>query len=224
MAVTWAKIMLEADVILKALLTEQGDVIYASGVATPAALPHGDAGNVLTSGGHGANPAWAAPGAPAAHDILSASHGDALAGAVVDGDVVIGNVTPKWSRLAISIPAASVRNVLGIDNAELRPSWKVALDATNPANIAAAASPGTSLVFAHRDHVHAHPDLGDLHTVYLLASGARALAGNQSFAGYQATDFVVENSATPPATPVVGKIYFDTTAGDLHPYICTVSV
>ena len=43
----------------KALLTEQGDVIYASGVATPAALVHGTAGQVLQSGGHAANPAWA---------------------------------------------------------------------------------------------------------------------------------------------------------------------
>ena len=41
------------------------------------------------------------------------------------------------------------------------------------------------------------------------------------FAGQQATDFVLQNSATPPATAVVGKIYFDT---DLNPYVCTVSV
>jgi hypothetical protein len=94
---------------------------------------------------------------PAAHDILSAQHGDTLAGSVLDGDVIIGNVTPKWSRLAITVPAANVRNVFGVDNTELRPSWKVALDATNPETLTAAgsAAPGTSLVFAHRDHVHA---------------------------------------------------------------------
>ena len=90
------------------------------------------------------------------HDMLAATHSDTLAGSVVDGDVIIGNVTPKWSRLAIAVPAANVRNVLGIDNGETRPSWKTALDATNPANIANAANPGTSLVFSHRDHVHAH--------------------------------------------------------------------
>ena len=44
---------------------------------------------------------WAAAPAAAAHDILSASHGDTLADAVVRGDVVVGNATPKWSRLAI---------------------------------------------------------------------------------------------------------------------------
>lgn len=99
------------------------------------------------------------------HALLSVPHTDTLADDVVDGDVLIGNVTPAWSRLAIAVPAANVRNVLGIDNTELRPSWKTALDATDPADIAGAASPGTSLIFSHRDHVHAHPaGLGvDLH-------------------------------------------------------------
>ena len=111
------------------------------------------------------------------HVILGPAHTDTLAAAVLDGDTIIGNATPKWSRLAISIPAANVRNVLGIDNAELRPSWKTALDATDPANIAAAASAGTSLIFSHRDHVHAHPVFagGDLHTEYLTQSEADLL-------------------------------------------------
>lgn len=93
------------------------------------------------------------------HNLLSAMHGDTLTAAVVDGDIIIGNVTPKWSRLAISIPAANVRNVLGIDNGELRPAWKTALDATNPTSISVggAASPGTSLIFSHRDHTHGAP-------------------------------------------------------------------
>ena len=34
------------------------------------------------------------------HAILSAGHTDALAAAVVAGDLIIGNATPKWSRLA----------------------------------------------------------------------------------------------------------------------------
>jgi len=114
-----------------------------------------------------------------AHALLDGvMNSDTLAGAVLDGDIIIGNVTPKWSRLAISIPAANVRNVFSIDNGELRPSWKGALNDTHPADIAAVAAEGTSLIFAHLDHVHAHPNLGDLHTVYLLASGARALTGN----------------------------------------------
>ena len=95
----------------------------------------------------------------AAHNVLSATHSDSLVASVVDGDTLIGNVTPRWSRLAISIPAANVRNVLGIDNGELRPSWKTALDATAPTTIAegAAAAAGTSLIFSHRDHTHGAP-------------------------------------------------------------------
>ena len=61
MAATWNKIAFETDVITKAVLTEQGDVIYASGASTPAALAHGTLGDILKSGGHGANPAWLTP-------------------------------------------------------------------------------------------------------------------------------------------------------------------
>jgi len=46
------------NLIAKALVTEQGDIIYASAASTPAALPHGTAGQVLQSGGHAANPSW----------------------------------------------------------------------------------------------------------------------------------------------------------------------
>lgn len=62
----------------------------------------------------------------ASHNLLSGTHGDTLTASVVDGDIIIGNVTPKWSRLAISIPAAGTLNYLGINNGELRPSWKSA--------------------------------------------------------------------------------------------------
>lgn len=48
----------DTDIILKSLLTEQGDIIIASAVSTPAALVHGNAGDPLISGGHGANPSW----------------------------------------------------------------------------------------------------------------------------------------------------------------------
>ena len=36
----------------------------------------------------------------AAHDILSATHSDSLTASVVRGDLLIGNSTPKWARLA----------------------------------------------------------------------------------------------------------------------------
>ena len=43
----------------------------------------------------------AAGAAPAAHDILSLSHGDTLAAAVSQGSLVYGNGTPKWAELVI---------------------------------------------------------------------------------------------------------------------------
>jgi len=39
---------------------------------------------------------------PAAHNILSSSHGDTLADSVAAGDLLYGNATPKWARLAKS--------------------------------------------------------------------------------------------------------------------------
>lgn len=63
MAVTWKKIAYEDNVILKALLTAHGDIIYASGVATPAVLAHGTDGQVLTLAS--SLPSWAAGGAGA---------------------------------------------------------------------------------------------------------------------------------------------------------------
>lgn len=76
MAVTWKRLAYEDNVITKAILTEQGDIIYASAPSTPAALHHGDAGDILTSGGDGANPSWEAPGAPAAHTLNSHTAAD----------------------------------------------------------------------------------------------------------------------------------------------------
>lgn len=130
MVVEWKKLAYEVDVILKSLLTAKGDLVYASGANTPAALAIGDAGDVL--------------------------------------QVVAG--LPAW---------------------------------VDPAGIAV----------AHHASTHHHD--GD-DTVSLDELGAPDAAVN--FAGQQATDMVLEVSADPPATPVVGKVYFDT---DGHPYVCT---
>ena len=91
-----------------------------------------------------------------AHNVFSAIHGDTTGAAnPVDGDIIIGNVTPKWSKLAISIPGgAGLLNVLGVVTGELRASWKALFDATHPEAIGAATE-GTATTAAHRDHVHA---------------------------------------------------------------------
>jgi len=45
-----------------------------------------------------------------AHNLLSTTHGDTLADTVVRGDIIIGNATPKWARLAF--PASPTGKVL----------------------------------------------------------------------------------------------------------------
>ena len=58
--------------------------------------------------------------APSAHNILSAAHGDTLADSVVAGDILIGNGTPKWSRLA----KGTDNYMLTIDASTHLPAWK----------------------------------------------------------------------------------------------------
>jgi hypothetical protein len=45
-----------------------------------------------------------------AHNLLSATHGDTLAGTVVRGDIIIANSTPKWARLAKGTSGQVVRS------------------------------------------------------------------------------------------------------------------
>lgn len=105
------------------------------------------------------------------HNLLSETHSDTTAAAPVRGDVITAQgATPKWTRFAASIPGgAALRNLLGFDNGDLEPSYKVTLDATAPTTIAEgdAAAAGTSLIFSHRDHKHGAPTtwLATLHNV-----------------------------------------------------------
>lgn len=79
-----------------------GDLITAQdvgGTDTWKRLAVGSDGDVLSvvSG----EPAWVAPSAGAAHALLSATHNDTTAAAVVRGDLIAGiGSSPTWSRLA----------------------------------------------------------------------------------------------------------------------------
>jgi hypothetical protein len=175
----------------------------------PSVVP-GTATNVLTSDGTD----WvsSAAGAPAAHDILSASHGDTVADAATDGDIIIGNATPKWSALAIDAPAATFINILGVANAETRPSWKGLFDATVPGTIGVSdsASAGTAVVAARRDHVHASPATFPP-TSHALSNHTAAVA-NLNIGGYEAQNLtihqVADNTALLALDEVVGKLAF----------------
>lgn len=92
--------------------------------------------------------------------------GAAAFGSVVEGDLGLtdlttANVSTSAHGFApkATAPAANVRTALVIDNGETLPTFKVTLDSTNPTTIgiADAASPGTSLIYSHRDHQHASP-------------------------------------------------------------------
>ena len=55
----------------------------------------------------------------AAHNLLSTAHGDTLADAVVAGDILIGNATPKWARLPKGTDGYVLTMVSGL------PGWAV---------------------------------------------------------------------------------------------------
>jgi hypothetical protein len=62
---------------------------------------------------------WKNEALPAAsnHNLLSATHSDTLADSVVRGDIMVGNSTPKWSRLAKG--AAGYALIMGASD----PAW-----------------------------------------------------------------------------------------------------
>jgi hypothetical protein len=99
--------------ILAAIAT--GDIFYVDATPQVTRLPKGSDGQVLklVSG----LPAWQNEGGGTSHDILSATHTDTLAAAVVRGDLLIGNATPKWARLPIGLSG----KVLKSDGTD--PSW-----------------------------------------------------------------------------------------------------
>ena len=205
--------------------TDDTGFVTAAAIVASHNVPHevpSTAGKMLISDGTD----WKSttPPAATAHDVFSTSHSDVTgAAAVVDGDLIIGNVTPKWSKLAITVPAAGLINHLAVANGELRPSWKALFDATVPDTIAesAAAAAGTAVVAARRDHTHGAPATW-APSAHALSAHSNAAAA-VPFAGQQAQNFVIHQVADAATlaglTAVVGKLAFQIDTG--APYICT---
>ena len=93
-----------------------------------------NASGYLKNNGAGAL-SWDA-GTTMAHNLLSATHTDALADSAVAGDLLVGNATPKWARLAFGLPG--LVNYVGAYDAETGPSWK-----------AASSNPGANMYMLH---------------------------------------------------------------------------
>lgn len=70
--------------------------------------------------------------ATAAHNVLSTTHADTLAASVVRGDLIVGNSTPKWARLA----KGTADQVLRMDGAGNDPGYGPVADAALSANVA----------------------------------------------------------------------------------------
>ena len=225
MAATWSKLAYEGDVMLNTV-ADANSVLYAVSDNTPAALAMAAstfvarlaAGNVVAATvAEILTLLGVASGAIAPHDLLSAGHTDILNDTVTDGDVIIGNATPKWSSLAISAPAATFFNVLGVLNAETRPSWQALFDATVPGTIGESdsAAAGTAVAAARRDHVHGSPATfaPSAHALSAHTAGAAAI----SMGGYEITNLtlhqVADNAALLGLDEVVGKIAFQIDTG-----------
>lgn len=60
------------------------------------------------------------------HNILSATHTDTLADTVIQGDIIVGNATPKWARLAAN--ATAIKKYLQSVSSGI-PSWQQVVQA-----------------------------------------------------------------------------------------------
>lgn len=103
--------------------------------------------------------------------------------------------------LKATAPAAGIRNVVAIDNAETVYKNTALVDNTNPEALGTA-SPGTSLVAARRDHVHTLPKGGVLSWSEVTGT-TQALAVNTGYILNHATTMIV---ATLPSTAALGDV------------------
>jgi hypothetical protein len=121
----------------------RSDHVHATGAGTPYA--------VSTSAAIGSGPTAAMTDHVHAHEAAHLAH-DTLWDTA--GDVVVGTGADTAAKLAITVPAANILEVLGVVNGETTATWKAVHDGTAAAAVGTAAA-GTALTASHRDHVHA---------------------------------------------------------------------
>jgi len=197
-------------------------VLYANVGKTVISIANGT--GYLTNDGIGGM-SWT----PQGHDILSARHSDTLPAAVVDGDMIIGNVTPKWSKLARSIPGyASIINVPGILYGELRPSYKTVLDSVTiatdrnePTGFTAAGIAATTLSFV--DNTRIFTITGN-HEIYIQGIKSTKPTASITLSDVTGTHWIYYNSAGTLSETIsvpdfgagnvfIATVYYNTTPG-----------
>lgn len=207
MAATWKKIAFEDDVITKALLTEQGDIIYASAAATPAALPHGTLGQVLKSGGNAANPSWLTV--------------DDTAGGTD------GSIAPVTSNVVFDHIAAADPHVGYILESLIAAKGDLISATANDAPAILTVGTDGKVLTADSDAANGlgidwiAPGAPAAHTL----NSHTAANGVVDFGAQQAHDVVFDTYATATGLPtpaVIGQIAWATDT--LHPYVCTIAV
>jgi len=153
------------------MLSDAGDIDFTYDDATPSITAHIKAATVteakqvladnttndVTSTKHGYAPK--SPGNAAT--FLNGAATPAFA-AVTDADLSTTDVTTNNATtskhgfvIKATAPSSGIRNVVAIDNGETVYKNTALVDDTNPAALGTAA-PGTSLIAARRDHVHAN--------------------------------------------------------------------
>lgn len=146
----WAGTAQTSVLVVKTKTAEGTDVFAdAPGNKTIGVAISASGGNIITKNADGL---FASGGAN--HDILSATHSDTLAAAVVAGDLMIGNATPKWSRFGIGSSGQFLKVVAGA------PAWSSETipspEASTPSDVSGTVgSAGSDADYSRGDHVHA---------------------------------------------------------------------
>lgn len=174
---------------------------YSGYLLLPASL--GNSGEFLRSGGAGVQPTWAA--VTVTNALLDASnHTDTAAGSVTRGDIIYGNSTPKWARLA----KGAANTVLTSDGTDV--AWSLnpavqhdALAHLKPISIASCSwSSGSTTISSA--NLPGAVKVGDY---VLLGSNASPTAQGRKVATLGAGSITVDAAQTSGST-ISGTFYF----------------